>query len=58
MDPNISADHLETSVAKSAPAAGLVTEGYAAVIATVVHSVHTLISGAANRPFCSWACLG
>lgn len=58
MDPNISAEHLETSVANSAPAAGLVTEGYAVVVATVAHNVHTVISGAANRPFCSWACLG
>lgn len=47
MDPNVSADQLGTSVANSAPAAGLLTEGYEAVIETGIHNMHSVF----------WCCL-
>lgn len=53
-----SADHLETSAASSAPAAGLVAEGYEAAGEAGIHNVHPVFAGATNTPFCSWACLG
>ena len=58
MDPDIPADHLETSAANNAPAAGLVTEGCEAVLEMGIHNMHMEVSGAANKPFCSWAFLG